>query len=340
MSLITISKNSYFNNLRIIEERVGGKEKIAVVLKDNAYGHGLLECAKLANEYGIKTAIVKNLREAKEISHLFDKILILFGTTFEQNSKYHYIINSNEILETIPKGTNVELKVDSGMHRNGIMPHQLEEVFESISKLGLRLKGVMTHYRGGDDLGSELFWQIKNFEEIKNRSENLASKYGFKEIKYHASSSSALFRQKSIEDDFVRVGISTYGYLELDEIFKEPPLEPILKLYAHKISTRFLRSGARIGYSGVSRLEKPEQISTYDIGYGDGFFRFKEGQNYILPEGEKLLPRVSMDSFGAISTKEKILLFEDAKVVAKKFGTISYDVLSKLSPFIQREIVD
>ena len=49
-----INKSNYFHNLQTIANHIGDKDKISVVLKDNAYGHGLLEIAKLAKEFGIK----------------------------------------------------------------------------------------------------------------------------------------------------------------------------------------------------------------------------------------------------------------------------------------------
>ena len=59
MAYITLSKENFFYNLDKIAQKTGSKEKIALVLKDNAYGHGILEMAALAQEYGIKKAVVQ-----------------------------------------------------------------------------------------------------------------------------------------------------------------------------------------------------------------------------------------------------------------------------------------
>ena len=54
MAKILLSKENLFYNLDVISKKAGSKEKVAVVLKDNAYGHGLVEIATLAKEFGIK----------------------------------------------------------------------------------------------------------------------------------------------------------------------------------------------------------------------------------------------------------------------------------------------
>ena len=64
MATITLNKENFFYNLNQIALKTGSVEKIAVVLKDNAYGHGLELMAGLAHEFGIKHAVVKNVKEA------------------------------------------------------------------------------------------------------------------------------------------------------------------------------------------------------------------------------------------------------------------------------------
>ena len=73
MAYCLINKSNYFYNLSKIEERID-KDKIAVVIKNNAYGHGLREIAGLSSKYGVKHAVVNNLAEAQIVSNLFETI--------------------------------------------------------------------------------------------------------------------------------------------------------------------------------------------------------------------------------------------------------------------------
>jgi len=328
MSYITISKANFFHNLEFLSNKLGSKDKLAVVLKDNAYGHGLKLIAKLSNEYGIKKAIVKSQEEALEIETLFEDIIIL-NPSIETN-KFDLVINSLEFLKRLKKPQKIHLKVDSGMHRNGLMPDELDEAFEIISKQKHRLKGALTHFRSADELGSEFFWQEKNWKKIKKIILSLCKKHHVSPPLFHSANSATTLRVNSYEDDFARCGISIYGYHEMDETFKEFDLKPVLKLYAQKISSRKLNKGARVGYGGDGILKKDSVVSTYDIGYGDGFFR------KLYPN---LLGRVSMDSFSMIGDKDEVCIIKDAKEIAKQNNTISYDVLVKLNSKIKRVIV-
>ncbi|MEJ2489972.1 MAG: alanine racemase, partial [Sulfurovaceae bacterium] len=126
MATITLNRSNYYHNLSQFALKTGSKDKIAIVLKDNAYGHGILEMAKLSSEFGLKRAVVRKVSEAKLIDTLFEDIIILGGEV-EPNPKYSYAINSLEQLKALPQDVKIELKIDTGMHRNGITMGELDE---------------------------------------------------------------------------------------------------------------------------------------------------------------------------------------------------------------------
>ena len=338
MPFIKINKQNFFNNLDIIAQKTKSKDKIALVLKDNAYGHGLETMADLASEYGIKKAVVQNEREARSITSLFDDILVLADIPKKPLPNIHYTINSLEQIERFPKQTKVELKVDTGMHRNGIEPSELEKAFAAIAKQQLDLVGIFSHHRSADELTSEWFWQKENFKKVKSRSLELAKRYGFAHLRFHHDNSASLMRTQNFREDIARVGIAAYGCLEMPKAFKTDTLKPVLSLYADKIATKKLPKGARVGYGGAHRLKKPATLSTYDIGYGDGFLRCLS-HNYTTPKGCKIAGRISMDNSSFYSEEESLLIFEDAREVAKMAGTISYEVLTALKPEIPRKVL-
>lgn len=334
MAFITINRQNFYHNLNQIALQTGSVDTIAIVLKDNAYGHGLKLMAKLASEFGVKHAVVRNISEAKEIVSLFENVLIL-GDDIIKEEKYTFAINSLEAVSKAQKGANVELKVDTGMHRNGISMHELEEALKCIENQGLNLRGVMTHYRSADELSSELFWQQKNFEEVKRR----VKKAGFHSVRFHSHNSATILRVKSFNEDLVRVGIGAYGYNELHRSFDEILLKSVLSLYANKISSRYLKAGERVGYGGDFTVSQPMTVSTYDLGYGDGWCRGESKNPYVTEDGFSVLGRVSMD-FIALETQEaKVCVMQNAQKAAKQFGTISYEITTALSTEIPRKII-
>ncbi len=81
------------------------------------------------------------------------------------------------------------------------------------------------------------------------------------------------------------------------------------------------------------------QVSTYDLGYGDGWCRGDSCQPYLTAEDLPVLGRVSMDFVSIASQKEVLCIMNDAQSAAKQFGTISYEITTALSPLITRSVL-
>lgn len=338
MAYIILNRNNFFNNLDIIAKSTKGIDKIALVLKDNAYGHGLLEMASLAKEYGIKKAVVRTCKEAQTIESFFEYILVLADTPSHENEKIRYTINDINSIDKFPPATKVELKVDTGMHRNGIAMDELESAFLKIKSAGLILEAVFTHHRSADELTSEWFWQKDNFKTLKAKSIELAKKFDFDKLRFHSSNSAALLRESCFDEDMARVGIAAYGVVALPKALDVKGFKPVLSLWANKISSREVKQGQRIGYGGDYESKKDSIVSNYDFGYGDGFLRVC-ANGYKTPDGIEIAGRISMDNSSFLSDKDKLLIFDDARDAALYAGTISYEVLTSLKQDIKREIV-
>jgi len=332
MAYITLNKNNFFHNLDIIASKTKSKDKIAIVLKDNAYGHGIIEIAKMSKEYGIKKAVVRCQVEAKMVEDFFEYILVLNEIPNVASKKIRYTITDINNIAKFPKNTKVELKVDTGMHRNSIAKTQLREAIKKIEKHELILEAVFTHHRSADELTSEWFWQNDNFKHIKKELSHL------KHLRFHSANSASLFRTVEFDEDMARVGISAYGCLDSFDKVQDNSLKPILSLYALKNSTIKLKKGDKIGYSATYKMPFDGVISNYDFGYGDGFLRVCSN-NYKTPQDVKQVARISMDNSSFLSDKDELLIFNDAREVAKSAKTISYEVLTSLKPYIKRVIV-
>lgn len=334
MAFITLNQQHFYHNLNQIALKIGSVEKIAVVLKDNAYGHGIQEMAALSQAYGIKHAVVKNYEEAQKIKTRFETVLAL-GGELHADDVCSFALNSLAQIKKAPQNVRIELKVDTGMHRNGIMLEELHEALEMIKQRNLRLVGVMTHYRSADVLSSELFWQQKRFEVVKKT----VKKAGFLDVRFHSHNSATLFRSRSFDEDLVRAGIGIYGYNELPGIYGKIELKPVLSLYAKRVATRILEAGERIGYGGDFEAPQKITVSTYDLGYGDGWCRGDSADPYVTSEGLPILGRISMDFISLASDKEKVCIMDDAQKAARHFGTISYEMTTALSASLPRSIV-
>ena len=334
MAYCLINKKNYFHNLSIVEKKIN-KDKIAVVVKNNAYGHGINEIARLANEYGIKHAVVNNLFEAKTISDLFETIIVLQEIPTKKISPNIIItINSIDSINSIPEGTKVELKVDTGMHRNGISIKDVRLGLDLILKNKLVLNGVFTHFSSAYLHDDSLSVQKDIFDSIKLDITN-DNRFSNQNIRFHCSASSSLFRVDNSNYDLARVGIMSYGYVSLPEFYEKPRLKPVLSLWGEKITSKSINKGDSIGYTA----KKDITVSTYDIGYGDGFMRLSAEKKTTIEDGREILGIVSMNSFSTLGQDDAVCVFEDVKRFASIHGTIVYEIISNINMNLKRKII-
>ena len=337
MAYIELDRSALFHNFDIIAQQTRGVDKIALVLKDNAYGHGLEETAALAAEYGISKAVVRNAAEAARLPEPFSYVLVLAEIPETASPRVCYAVNALEAIPRFPRGCRVELKVDTGMHRNGVSPEVLEAAYAAAAEAGLRVEGLFTHHRSADVPGSEWRWQKERFDALKPIARELSARYGFDAPRFHSCNSAALFRNGDFDEDIARVGIAAYGCLQMETPLDQPGLRPVLSLYAERIAARRLEAGERVGYNGVYGASEPEGVSTYDVGYADGMLRTASNR-YVAPCGAALRGRISMDNCSFSSDAETLLVFNDANAYAAAAGTIGYEVLVGMRPHMRRVV--
>jgi len=336
MAYCLINKSNYFFNLSKIEEKID-KNKIAVVIKNNAYGHGIKEIANLANEYGIRHAVVNNLAEAKSISIFFETIIVLQEINIESVEDNIIItINSLESINKIPRNTRVELKIDTGMHRNGILIDDMPKALDLILESKLILNGVFTHFSNAYINDDSLLKQKNHFDEVRKFIVN--DRRFSDNIRFHCSASSSLFRVDNNQYDLARVGLMSYGYISLPDSYQKPELKPVMSLWAEKITSKKISKGDSIGYGQTYTANEDIKISTYDIGYGDGFIRLNQNKKSTIEDERDILGIVSMNSFSTLGEDEKVCVFENAQRFADIHETIIYEVIANINPKIERKI--
>ncbi len=332
MGYISLNKNNFFNNLDFYS-KVCTKDKVAIALKDNAYGHGTLEVAKMCSEYGIKHVFVRDMREVEIIRDFdFESILVLYDIPKEYNENIIVSVNSISHLKQIPDNSKIELKVDSGMNRNGIIDDEFEEVYAIIKEKNFKVYGVFTHFCCADEDNDITFIQEQKFlKQVEFFKKNIDYKF-----RIHCANSAGALKVDMSKYDLARIGIGSYGYLDLEE---DKYLKPVLHLYANKIATKHIKKGDHVGYGSKAFIAPHDMtVSNYDMGYGNGFLRLSEDKKSTIADGREILGRISMDSFAIEGDDEMVCAFDDAKQLAKAHSTITYEITTTLSPFIKRVI--
>ena len=143
-------------------------------------------------------------------------------------------------------------------------------------------------------------------------------------------------RRAGFEHEYERMGMAQFGYAQYD---KNLGLRHVLKIYDDLMSSRVLKKGQGVGYGAKVEAPRDMKIGTYDLGYADGLLRYDGEGELVLPGGERMLGKMSMDSFCAEFGGERICVLDDARDWAKRFDTIEYEILVKLSGEIKRSWV-
>ena len=127
---VEVSKDALKYNVETIRRLAQGKTVMGVV-KSNAYGHGLVETAKLFLKYGVDWLGVDNIDEAVLLrkAKVNFPILVLGYTPvtlFSLAAKYKIKLTlyGEEIFKQaskFKKGIDFHLKIDTGMSRQGVL---------------------------------------------------------------------------------------------------------------------------------------------------------------------------------------------------------------------------
>jgi alanine racemase len=326
LAYIELNSANLKNNINVIKN-ISNKEILAVI-KDNAYGHGLLEIASLLKKFGIKKVCVRDNNEAKKIENFFEEILIFFPNSEKSSEKFSYSVGSIEQLKKI-EHKNIHLKFDTGIHRNAFDINDFDEITKLILKNRLNIKGVFSHFCCSDDNEEYTNIQLNRFEIVRQKIESFCKENSLNIPKFHIENSDAIFKLKT-DYDYVRPGIALYGGVDYDG------LKPVMSLIGERLNEYTLQKNQGIGYNKTFRAEKETKTTLIDLGYSDGILYFR---NELKLKNTKAVGKISMDSMSVEGEYEKVVLFDDVREFVKNYDTISYDVLVKLKEDIKRLVV-
>lgn len=343
------------------------RKEIIPVIKADAYGHGMIPIAKaLVHRGSCHTLSVATLEEAIELRKKIPyaiSIIVLSGFVPHQLEAYlkHRLIPMIHTLSHLKSLLNrkhlpdIHLKVDTGMHRLGIMPDEIPDAIRTLQRMEVKLSGLTTHFAESESLTSHFIdEQIKLFEEI--RLQLFEHRLLHTDCKIHVANSGAALRQKLSSSVAVRPGLALFGISPNPRLVQGDDLIPILEWKARVISVKSVKKGETVGYGRTYKTKKKEKIAIVAIGYADGYPRLLSNQGQMIVGGklEKIVGRVSMDltaidATGNSNVREGslvTLIGKDARHqitawdIANLAGTIPYEILCGISPRVPRIYID
>ncbi|MEI6498910.1 MAG: alanine racemase [bacterium] len=359
---VEVDKQALKYNYDIFRNLISPKCKLMAVAKSNAYGHCLFDYAKTMSELGVDWLGVDSVTEAMKLRHSGIKtpILILGHTLAERyqdcsDNNITITISSFEQIRSLATIHNsqftIHIKIDTGMHRQGFQPHEVERAASEISDLkNVKVDGIFTHFAAAKNpaFPKETNDQINLFVEACA----IAKKYFGDNLVRHAAATSGALLFPASHFDMVRIGIGLYGIWTSQEAkaFCESKIDllPALSWKTRIAEVKSIPAGERISYDFTEKLEINTKIGVLPIGYWNGFRRSLSSVGHVLVNGHraKVLGRVTMDmiiiDLSSIPTTkvgdEVTLIGENLPVeeMAEICGTSSYEILTQLNPLMKR----
>lgn len=337
---------------------------IMAVVKANAYGHGLVEVARLLEKEGIGWLMVGKLEEALILRKAGVRLSILnFGSYSRQDCD---LIVQNSISQSVyseevrflheaalkvGRKAGVHLDVDTGMGRTGVSFKNIQPFLKKMASFsGLKIEGVMTTLAEDEKFDPE---QLRRLAEVCAEAKAKGIDVGLR----HAASSAGILRGPQFHLDLVRPGIMIYGYYPSAATQQENKLslKPALRLLARVIDIRLLSPGDTLSYHRAYTADRDMWVATVGLGYSEGYPAQLAGKGVVMIK-KKTYPviaavtanhlMVDLKNSEEVRVGDEVILVDNrpedeltADVVAELSGLSVYKILIGLNPLVPRRAI-
>ncbi len=347
---VEIDQRNIIYNIKQFKKLIGQKVKLMSIVKSNAYGHGLIEVARIAAKNGAHWLGTDSVDEALKIRQAGIKLPVLvLGYTLNSrlkealNNDISLVIYNIETVRAMSKIRSknkfkVHIKLETGTSRQGVLPNQVSDLIEIIKNTAnIIIEGVTTHYANIEDTTDHAYAQkqLDAFNKIVTEIEASGIDINLK----HTACSAATILYPETHFDMVRVGISQYGLWSSKETqalaksnqsgsessiknkLAKFNLKPALTWKAKIAQIKEIKSGTSVSYGLTEKVTKDSKIAIIPIGYWDGYDRKLSSIGHILIKGQrcKVLGRVCMNMMVIdVSNINNIIVEDEAVILGKQ----------------------
>jgi alanine racemase len=303
---VLVSRENFLRNIQYLR-RLVAPSKLCVVMKANAYGHGLEALAPVAVEAGADMLGVCTNPEAETIRRLGLKVPLL-RLRMALEAEMEESIRDLDVQEQVGsretavylsaagvrrgRPVDVHLDIDTGMGRSGFFPEQIDTIREVMSLPGLRIAGVMSHFPTADS--NELAQTCAQIE----RMEGFCSEIELPgNALLHTHNSAATVRLTGKRRAMVRVGAACYGVRSSREFENPAELKPVMSFRTRVAQLRDVPKGRTVGYGGLFTTLRDSKIASLPVGFGEGYPRALFNKGIVLIHGKRcpVIGRVSLN---------------------------------------------
>ena len=354
-------------NVRLIRQDLLAHVRLLAVVKDEAYGHGALEVARVAVEEGAWGFGLSTLEEAMNLRDGgITAPLLLLGERREAELEWcvahdltvcvnepHTVRALAKIAADRGRRAPVHVKVHTGMSRYGVRWDEALPLIEQVAVAeSLRLEGVMTHFAQSDEVDKTFAnVQLARFNGVL---EGMAAQNIAAELR-HTCNSGGLLDLPHAHLDMVRPGILLYGVFPSQSCRTIAGIEPVMSVKARIAAIQTVKPGEVVGYGMRYTAATQRRIAILPIGYGDGFPRVRnEGCALIHGRRAPLVGGIAMDALMVdITDIPQAQMWDEAVLmgrqgedeitvrdIAKLKNSVTYDVLTNWRLRLRRKAVN
>ena len=343
--------------------------QLMVVVKADAYGHGMVACARAARGAGADWLGVATPTEALTLREAGDQgplLAWLYGVEEDLSplvaADVDVSVQSVEQVSRLvaaaavtERRARVHLKLDTGLSRNGATEPSWTELFAAAVEAeqvgAVEVVGLWSHLAAADEPGHpSVALQVAAFE----RGSSQARAVGLRPALRHLANSAATLVVPQAHHDLVRVGIAAYGIDPAPGLAARArvALRPVMTLRATLAAVKALPAGAGVSYGWTWHAPAPTTVGLVPLGYADGVPRQAGGRAEVGVGGHRapVRGRVCMDQLvvelgpdAAAEVGDDVLLFGPGDAgeptVADWAGwsdTIGYEIVARIGARVPR----
>lgn len=367
-ALVTIDLGAIARNVRVLRSHAGSAGVMAVV-KADGYGHGLLPSARAALAGGAEWLATAQLEEAlllraagvtaPTLAWLYAPgadfaAAVAAGIDIGVSAPWA-VAEVAAAARRVGRSARVQLKIDTGLSRNGCALHDLPALLDSLAPLlaegSVRPVGVFSHFAYADSPEHPTVrQQQERFAEVVVDCERA----GFPLEVRHLSNSAATLTNPGAAWDLVRPGLAVYGLSPIPERAgsAELGLRPAMTVTARVALVKNLVAGQGISYGHEYVTTAETTMALLPIGYADGVPRAAGNRGPVGLSGRRftIAGRVCMDQVvldvgkgHPVREGDCAVLFgagDDGAPTAQDWatatGTISYEIVTRMSARLPR----
>ena len=322
---------------------------VMVMVKSNGYGHGITIAARAALEGGATWLGVYMPEEALTLRAAgFDARVLVVG--WSPPATLDDLITAGVDVSVLDadglravaaaaagRRPRVHLKIDTGLHRLGVLPEAVESLADAVRDAGDRVEvaGIFTHFAdAAEDVGFTVTQHACFLEAVE------ALRPVAPGALLHISGSAAILRHPAMHHDLVRAGIAFYGY---PPVPGPASLRPAMSVFCRVAQVRAVARGESVGYGRTWRAETARLIATATLGYGQGLPRALSNRGHVAIRGRRcpIVGIVSMDQVGVdVSDVDGVAAGDAAMFIGEHAGVrIGADEVGELTGTLPHEIL-